>query len=166
VVAAGEVGAADAAGEQHVADEGALRASGAVEHHVARRVAGAVAHVEHAVADLHRVAVGSQRVGVKGSACGKPNMQALLASAVDPELVARVRADDRQAVLARQLPVPPAWSMWAWVSQICFSVRPSGATAASMRGRSPPGSMTAASCVRSHQTMEQFCWKGVTGTVW
>jgi hypothetical protein len=31
--------------------------------------------------------------------------------------------------------------------------------------RSPPGSMTAAWPVASHQTMEQFCWKGVTGTV-
>ena len=48
-------------------------------------------------------------------------------------------------------------SMWAWVSQICLSCTPSCCTAASMRGRSPPGSMTAASIVRGHQTMEQFC---------
>ena len=30
---------------------------------------------------------------------------------------------------------------------------------------SPPASMMAASWVASHQTMEQFCWNGVTGTV-
>ena len=28
------------------------------------------------------------------------------------------------------------------------------------------GSITAPSIVWSHQTMEQFCWNGVTGTVW
>jgi hypothetical protein len=63
-------------------------------------------------------------------------------------------------------PVAPAWSMCAWVSQMAFSVTPSAAMAARSLGRSPPGSMIAASIVRSHQTMEQFWAKEVTGTVW
>jgi hypothetical protein len=37
------------------------------------------------------------------------------------------------------------------------SVNPRSCTAASSRGNSPPGSMTTASWVTSHQTMEQFC---------
>ena len=37
-----------------------------------------------------------------------------------------------------------AWSMWAWVIQICSSFNPSWATASRMTSRSPPGSMTAA----------------------
>jgi hypothetical protein len=66
----------------------------------------------------------SQRVGVNGSAGAKPNCRPAW-PAVDPELVARVRADDRQAQRSRaSVPVPPAWSMWAWVSQICSSVEP------------------------------------------
>ena len=61
--------------------------------------------------------------------------------------------------------VPPAWSMCAWVIQICSSVTPSCLQASSNTGKSPPGSMMAPCMVSSHQTMEQFCWKGVTGTV-
>jgi hypothetical protein len=89
-----------------------------------------------------------------------------LGQAVDPELVARVRADDGQAQPAASSAVPPAWSMWAWVSQIAWSTTPSACAAASMRARSPPGSITAASRVSSHQTMEQFWAKAVTGMVW
>jgi hypothetical protein len=96
-----EVGAADAAGEQHVADEGPLR-FGRVEDHVARRVAGAVAHGQHAVADLHLVAVGQPARGREALDLRQPEHAALLHQRIDPELVARVRADDRQPVLARQ----------------------------------------------------------------
>ena len=48
---------------------------------------------------------------------------------------------------------------------IWVGVTASSRSAASMRGRSPPGSMIAACLLRSHQTMEQFCANGVTGTV-
>ena len=61
--------------------------------------------------------------------------------------------------------VPPAWSIWAWVSQMALRFRPRRSTSHSICSISPPGSMTAASMVWSHQTREQFCWKAVTGTV-
>jgi hypothetical protein len=31
--------------------------------------------------------------------------------------------------------------------------------------KSPPGSTAVPSMVSSHQTMEQFCWNGVTGAI-
>src|SRR5574343_2028500 len=55
--------------------------------------------------------------------------------------------------------------MWACVSHRALSVSPSRATSAFRRSRSPPGSIRAASRVWSHRTIEQFCWKPVTGTV-
>jgi len=95
----------------------------------------------------------------------KAEGRALLRQAVDPELVARVRADDGDAQVVRELTRAPAWSMCACVSQICVGLTPRRRASASSCSMSPPGSMNAASCVASHQTMEQFCWKGVTGRV-
>ncbi|MCY1550043.1 hypothetical protein D9M68_862580 [compost metagenome] len=90
-----KVRAADAAGEQHVAHESALRL-GRLEHHMARRVAGAVAHVQRAVPDLHRVAVGEPARGRERAGRRKTEHGALLRQAVDPELVTRMRTDDWQ----------------------------------------------------------------------
>jgi hypothetical protein len=56
VVAARKIGAADAAGEQHVADQGQLRRR-VEEHHMARRVAGGVQHLQGFLADRDGVAV-------------------------------------------------------------------------------------------------------------
>jgi len=53
--------------------------------------------------------------------------------------------------------------MWPWVIQIFSSVSPWSARIASRRGTSPPGSITAAFLVFTHQTMVQFCCSGVTG---
>ncbi len=53
-----------------------------------------------------------------------------------------------------------------WVSQIWPIVTRNRCAASSRRSRSPPGSMMAACKVSSSQTMEQFCWNGVTGMVW
>ena len=64
------------------------------------------------------------------------------------------------------VPVPPAWSMCACVSQICSSVTPRRCTAASRQRQVAAGVDHGAFIVASHQTIEQFCWKGVTGTVW
>jgi len=61
--------------------------------------------------------------------------------------------------------VPPAWSMWPWVIQIFSTVRPCWVMAAISRGISPPGSITAAFFVFSHQTTVQFCCSGVTGAM-
>jgi hypothetical protein len=98
----------------------------------------------------------SQRVGTKGG-MGKAEHGALLGQAVDPELVALMRADDGQLVLAASSLVPPAWSIWAWVIQMALRFRPRRSTSHSICSISPPGSMTAASMVWSHQTREQFC---------
>ena len=102
VVAARKVSAADAAGEQHVAHEGALRL-GRMKHHVARRVTGAVAHGQHAIAHLHRVAILQPARGREAGHLRKAEHAALFGDAVDPELVARVRADDGQAQPRAQL---------------------------------------------------------------
>ena len=42
---------------------------------------------------------------------------------------------------------PPTWSMWAWVTRICLSLRPSSVSRRWMRPTSSPGSMTMASPV-------------------
>ena len=57
LVAVGEVPAADRAAEQHVADQRQLRFR-VMEDDVPGRVAGAVADVEHELADRRLVAVG------------------------------------------------------------------------------------------------------------
>ncbi|MCY1374528.1 hypothetical protein D9M69_618770 [compost metagenome] len=67
-----------------------------MEHHMPRRVARAVAHVERAVADLHGVAIGEPARGREGASGREAEHLALLRQAVDPELVAGVRADDGQ----------------------------------------------------------------------
>ena len=59
----------------------------------------------------------------------------------------------------------PAWSIWPCVSSTFSIVTPALAAAASILGRSPPGSMTAARIVAVHQSRVQFCWIGVTGTM-
>jgi hypothetical protein len=116
------------------------------------------------VADLHRVAIGQPARGREGLGRRKAELPRLCCQSVDPELVAGVRADDGQAQLTRQR-ASAAGVVDVRVSRICLSSTPSRATAARSRGRSPPGSTTAASRVWSHQRIEQFCWKGVTGTV-
>ena len=55
--------------------------------------------------------------------------------------------------------------MWPWVSRILSIVTPALAAAALIRGRSPPGSTTAAFIVAVHQISVQFCCSGVTGTI-
>nr|ACN62974.1 beta-lactamase domain protein [Diaphorobacter sp. PCA039] len=108
----------------------------------------------------------SQRVGVKGCAGAKPNMALCCARPSiqywSPSCGPMMGRCSRCA----SSPVPPAWSMCACVSQMAFRCRPRRCASASSTSRSPPGSMTAASWVWSHQTREQFCWNGVTGTVW
>ena len=102
MVALGEVRAAYAAGKQHIADKGAVDLR-RVEDHMAGRVAGAVAHVQRFLADGHGVAVMQPARGHKGVGVGKAEHGALLGQAVDPELVAFMRADDGQGVLGREL---------------------------------------------------------------
>ena len=101
VVALGEVGAADAAGKQHIAHEGVARAF-VEEHHVAGGVAGAVQHFERVLANADLVAIFQPSGGGEQLGLREAEHLALLGQAVDPELVAGVRADDGQVELARQ----------------------------------------------------------------
>ena len=138
---------------------------GAVEDDVPRRVPGAVAHRQRALPDLHRIAVVQPARRREGLGRREAEHLRLLAQAVDPELVGRVWSDDGQLQLARQR-AGAAGMVDVGVGEQDLLERHAQRRAASrMRGRSPPGSMTAPSMVWSHQTMEQFCWNGVTGMV-
>ncbi len=70
---------------------------------MAGRVARAVAHLQRLIADLHAVAVVQPARGREGLRGRKAEHRALLRQAVDPELVARVRADDGQGQALGQL---------------------------------------------------------------
>jgi hypothetical protein len=90
----------------------------------------------------------------------------LLRQPVDPELVTRVRADDGQLQLARQRAGAAGVVDVGMGQQDLRQRQLAGLDRRRMRGRSPPGSMTAACRVWSHQTRLQFCCEGVTGMVW
>ena len=95
VVALREVGAADAAGQQHIAHKRPINLR-SVEHHMAGRVARAVAHLESLVANVHRIAIGQPARGREVLRGWKSEHRALLGQAVNPELIARMRANDGQ----------------------------------------------------------------------
>ena len=101
MVAHREVGAADRALEQHVADTGELR-FGMVEHDMARRVAGAVIDVEGQLPHGHLVAVRqpARRLEHRAAdAIGAP----VLVEPGDPEPVRLVRPLQRHAQLLGEL---------------------------------------------------------------
>ena len=101
VIAQREVGAPDAAGEQHVADHREL-ARPVDEDDVAWRVARAMEHVERQLADRHRVAIGQPTIGFEHAAVD-PEARAVIIQPADPEPVRLVRALDRQAQLLGEL---------------------------------------------------------------
>ena len=101
MVATREVGAPDGAREQHVADDReAIRLVD--EHDVARRVPGAVEHLQCLVPDRDRVAIVQPARGLKALAVGETEHPGLLRHLLDPELVRLVRTLDRQRVTARE----------------------------------------------------------------
>lgn len=118
MVAAGKVRAADAACEQHVTHEGMAR-GGFEEDDMAGRVAGAMQHLQLVAADLDGVALLEPLRGGEAFGLREAEHLALLRQGVDPELVARMRADDGQIQLARQ--------------------RASGASVVDVRVREPQG---------------------------
>ena len=101
MVALREIRAADAARKQHIAHKGPVDLR-RVEHHMARCVAGAVAHVQGLVADLHLVAIVQPARGREMLRGRKTKHRALLRQPIDPELVARVRPHDGQLQTLRQ----------------------------------------------------------------
>jgi len=66
VVALREIGAANAAGKQHIADKGALDV-GRIEHDMAGRVPRAVAHLQGVRAQGDGVAVAQPACGFEGA---------------------------------------------------------------------------------------------------
>src|SRR6516162_9825234 len=66
---------------------------------------------------------------------------------------------------SRSSAAPPTWSIWPWVSQIFSTVTPVCLIAAKILSTSPPGSITTAFLVASHQMIVQFCSNSVTGTM-
>lgn len=102
MMAAREVGAADAARKQHIADK-APAGWRRMKHHVARRVAGAVPHRERLLADGDGVAI-FQPPGRSERLCRREAEHGgLLRQAGDPEQISLVRPDDRQSVFPRPL---------------------------------------------------------------
>jgi len=95
LVALRKIGPANGTGKQHVADKGALGLGG-IKHHVARRVARAVAHGQFTLPYPHRVSILQPPRGLECLRGRKAKHLALLRQAVNPELVARVRTDDGQ----------------------------------------------------------------------
>ena len=159
-IAAREVGAADGALEQHVADLGEPRLA-VEEDHMAGRVAGAVVDLELGLAEGHRVAVVEPAVGREAPRLGHAPLggrDASMWSIQNGRRGAALRWGRRSASFSAA--VPPAWSRWPWVIQIFSSVRFCSFSASIRRGTSPPGSMIAALRVLAHHTIVQFCCSG------
>ena len=102
VVALRKIRASDAARKQHIAHKAALDLR-RVEHHVARCVARGMAYVQHLLAHLHGVAILQPARGHESACRRKTKADTLLGQAIDPELVALVRAHDRQLQARAQL---------------------------------------------------------------
>jgi len=101
MVALREIGAANAASKQHIAHIGVavLRIK---KHHMAGRVAGAVQHLQGAVAQSHRIAIDQPTRGREMLGLREAKHLALLRQRVNPKAVAGVWAFNGQAQFARQ----------------------------------------------------------------
>ena len=101
VVATWEVGAANAARKQHIAHKSVAR-GGLKKHHMAGRVAGAMQHLQLALANLHHIAIFEPLRGREHLGLRKAKHLRLFGQPINPELITRVRPHDGQAVRARQ----------------------------------------------------------------
>src|SRR5690606_33115031 len=102
VIAAREVGAADRALEQHVADDREPRLA-MEEHHMPGRVAGAVQHLETLGAELDGVAILEPTIRFEGLQPCEAETLALLRQLIDPERIFALRAFERHAEALREL---------------------------------------------------------------
>lgn len=102
LVALREIGAANGPGKQHITHKSTSNFR-RMKHHVTGRVAGAVTHLQRAVTHRDRITVKQPARGCKRIRMGKAERPALLGQAIDPELIRRMRANDGQRELARQL---------------------------------------------------------------
>ncbi len=96
MAAAGQIGAADRAVEQHVADIGEAHVP-VEEHHAARRVPRTVKNLEGEVADLYGVAFVEPAVGRDVAHAGDAEARAAAFEIVEQRLVGDVRSLDRHA---------------------------------------------------------------------
>jgi len=95
VVALGEICAADAACKQDIAHKGASYVR-RIKHHVAGRVPGAVAHLEGVGPQCHRVFVVKPARGFKRPCRREAIARRGHSQAINPKLIACMRADDGQ----------------------------------------------------------------------
>ena len=102
VVALRKIGAANAAGKQHVAHKSAANV-GRIKHHVAGRVAWAVAHLQGVGPQGDGVAIVQPARGREGARGRKAIGRRRHGHAVNPKLVRRVRPDDGQVQQLGQL---------------------------------------------------------------
>ena len=96
VIALRKIGAPDAAGKQHIAHKSTLDLW-RIKHHMARRVSWAVAHLQGVRTQRDGVAIGQPARGLEDPRRRKAIGRRRSRQAIDPELVRRVRPDDRQA---------------------------------------------------------------------
>lgn len=96
VIALRKIGAPDAAGKQHIAHKSTLDLW-RIKHHMARRVPRAMAHLQSVRTQDDGVAIGQPARGLEDPRRWKAIGRRRCGQAVDPELVGRVRPDDRQA---------------------------------------------------------------------
>ena len=102
VLALRQIGAANGAGKQHIAHKSTTN-FGRMKHHMAGRMAGAVVNSQRAVTDRDAITVKQPARGRERLSRGQAKHLALLGQAIDPELVGRMRANDGQCELVRQL---------------------------------------------------------------
>src|SRR3569832_2804054 len=102
MAAAGQVGAADRAAEQDVADMGEAHLL-VEEHHAARLVTGAVKDVEAELADLDPVAFIEPAIRREIAYAGEAEPRAALDHVVQQQFVGEMRALDRHAARLAQL---------------------------------------------------------------
>lgn len=150
-----KVCAAYAARKQHVTHKSALDV-GRVKHHMARRVARAVAYLQHMRTHLDLVTVVHLARGREALRLWKTKHAALLRQAIDPKLVSRVGAHNGQPQALGKLPRAARMVDVRMGKPICSSFKPKRVTSASTRSKFPPGSITAACKLASSHISEQF----------
>ena len=124
-----------------------------IKNHVARSVAGAMEHVELNFTELYLIASAQPARRLKTLDAGEAEHFALLGHAVNPETIVLVRPFNRYA--------GPFGQRRNAAGVIDMTVGDKNLGQAQL----PPGSITTALRVFSHQKMVQFCSNGVTGTI-
>src|SRR5229473_1526934 len=105
----------------------------------------------------------SQRSGAKSRTPVMPKRAPLVTTLSSRCLSAMCGPSIGTFSASRSSAAPPTWSIWPWVSQIFSTDTLVCLIVARIFGTSPPGSITTAFLVASHQISVQFCSNSVTG---